>query len=154
MSSPTSSALQKVLEYNNVMNRLTRTLRLVIFSLFIATQLFLLSPSQTLAQGAQPWSQPRCVQNGTATIQGLECLLANILTVAITVIGFAAFVMFVVAGFKWMLSGGNTKGMESARNTMTYAVVGIVVSLTAYLILNVLSDFTGITQFLQFRVPG
>ncbi|MBP7875371.1 hypothetical protein KA012_00050 [Candidatus Woesebacteria bacterium] len=79
-----------------------------------------------------------------ATIQGLECLLANVLNVFIALIGLAAFIMIIVASFRYLLSGGNTKGTEQARNTLTYAIVGIIVSLSAFIILNLLSAFTGV----------
>lgn len=136
------------------------------FSLVLVLQFLFIFPDTVLAQGSPgPTSLPSpspgtrvwagsCVKRGAATVQGLECLLANIFTVILTLIGFAAFVMFVVAGFSWMLSGGNTKGMESARNTMTFAIVGIVVALSGFLILNLLADFTGIPDILRFEIPN
>lgn len=121
---------------------------------FLATRLFL--PPVALAQAPQAWGGV-CTDDGTdsgvATIQGLECLLANVLTVAITGIGLAAFVMFIVASFRYMLSGGNSKGTETAKNTLTYAVVGIVVALSAFVILNLIAAFTGISIFTQFKIP-
>lgn len=127
----------------------------------IATFFFLLSftlfvPTSALAQ-PQEWSD-KCVYSSAtgdvATIQGLECLIGNVFSIIITLIGFSGFIMFVIAAFKWLTSGGNTKGIESARSTMTYALVGIVVSLTAFIILNLLSEFTGVDEILQFKVPS
>lgn len=133
------------------MNRFFRKLNSIIFTSFLITALFLGRAEHASAQ-TMPWRWD-CVNNGVATIQGLECLIANVFMVIITLTGFSAFIMFIVAGFRWMLSGGNSKGMESARNTMTFAVVGIVVSLSAYIILNLISDFTGITEILRFEIP-
>lgn len=90
---------------------------------------------------------------GVATIQGLECLIANIFTVLITVLGLAGFVMFIIGSFRWLISGGNTKGTEDARKTMTYAVVGLVVALSAFIILRLIANFTGVYNILEFRVP-
>lgn len=95
-----------------------------------------------------------CVSDsGVATIQGIQCLLGNVLSVALTGIGFAAFVMVIVAGFRYLISGGNSKGTETARSTLTYAVIGIAVALSGFIILNLLSDFTGIDSLLQFSIP-
>lgn len=88
-----------------------------------------------------------------ATIQGLECLIANVFTVIITIIGLAGFVMFVVGGITWMLSGGDSSKLQSAKGSMTYAVVGIVVALSAFIILNLIASFTGISIITQFRIP-
>lgn len=88
-----------------------------------------------------------------ATIQGLQCLIANIFTVIITVIGLAGFVMFIWGSFTWLLSGGNPKGVENARNTMLFAVVGLIVALSGFIILNLISAFTGV-DVTRFFIPG
>lgn len=88
-----------------------------------------------------------------ATLQGLQCLLANILSVALTLIGIAGFIMLIVGSMKWLLSGGNAQHVEKAKNTMTYAVVGLIVALSAFIILNLVAEFTGIKSILQFTIP-
>jgi len=88
-----------------------------------------------------------------ATIQGLECLIANVFTVIITLIGLAAFVMFIVGSVQWMLSGGNTEGTKKARDTLTYAVIGIVVALSAFIVLNLVAGFTGVESIKEFVIP-
>lgn len=87
-----------------------------------------------------------------ATIQGFECLLANILTVFIALIGLAAFVMVLVGAFRYLLSGGNTKSTEKARSTITWAIIGIIVALSAFILLNLLSAFTGV-NLTEFIIP-
>ncbi|MCA9370136.1 hypothetical protein KC686_03190, partial [Candidatus Woesebacteria bacterium] len=82
------------------------------------------------------------------------CLVANVFVVIITLIGLAGFVMFIIASFRWMTAGSNTEGIKKARATMTYAVVGIVVSLSAFIVLNVLADFTGVEAIKVFRIPS
>lgn len=101
------------------------------------------------------WSDrnPRCVSQGdVATIQGLECIVANILAVATTAIGLVAFVMVVVGAFSYLLSGGNSKGVEAGKQSITYAIIGIVVALLAYFVLNLISDFTGVRSILFFNL--
>jgi len=88
-----------------------------------------------------------------ATIQGFSCLIANLLSIAITGIGLLAFVMFVIASFRYLVAGGNSKNVELAKGTMTYAVVGIVVALSSFIILNLISNFTGI-NVTEFIIPA
>lgn len=110
------------------------------------------SETPVMAQ-TQAWTEGVCQIKGVATVQGLECLIANVFTVIISIIGLAAFLMFIVAAFKWMLAGSNSKNVEEARSTITYAVVGIIVSLSAFIILNLISSFTGITSIKEFKIP-
>ncbi len=89
-----------------------------------------------------------------ATLQGIQCLLANIFTVILTVIGLAGFVMFIVGAFRYLLSGGNTKGTETAKNTFTFMVIGIIVALSGFIVLNLLSSFTGIDILTKIVIPS
>lgn len=121
-------------------------------ALFVST--FLAAATPVSAQTLN-WSGV-CVgggDNDVATLQGLECMLANVFIVFISIIGLAAFVMFIVGAFRWMLSGGDSKGTSKARGTITYAVVGIVVALSAYIILNMISSFTSVDIITQFTIP-
>lgn len=140
---------------------LSKTKQLIISCLFVFSALFLFA-QPALAQGPQPWSGD-CVEtrvgyeNNTpyqvATIQGFGCLLANVFSVAITMIGLVAFAMFIFASFKYMLSGGNSKGIESARGTITYAIIGIIVALSAFIIVNLIAAFTGVDIITNFWIP-
>ena len=88
-----------------------------------------------------------------ATIQGIVCLLANVLSITLTGIGLAGFIMMIVGSLKYMILGGS-EGAKSAKGTMTYAVVGLVVALGAYAIMRFISEFTGIESILHFTLPS
>lgn len=88
-----------------------------------------------------------------ATIQGFQCLLANVLSVALTLLGLVGFVMIVVASLRYLLSGGNSQNVEKSKQTISYAVIGIIVALSAFIILNLISEFTGVKSILKFSIP-
>lgn len=88
-----------------------------------------------------------------ATIQGFQCLLANILSVALTLLGLVGFVMMIVASIRYLLSGGNSQQVEKSKQTMTYAVIGLIVALSAFIILNLIAEFTGVRSILNFQIP-
>jgi hypothetical protein len=92
--------------------------------------------------------------NDVATIQGVQCLLANVFTVIITIVGLAGFVMFIVGAFRYLVSGSNSKGIEAAKNTIQYMVIGIIVTLSGFIILNMISSFTGIDVITRFVIPS
>jgi len=88
-----------------------------------------------------------------ATFSGLQCLLANILSVALTILGLVAFVMMIVASLRYLFSGSNSQQVEKSKQTMTYAVIGIIVALSSFIILNLISKFTGVESILNFTIP-
>jgi drug/metabolite transporter (DMT)-like permease len=58
------------------------------------------------------------------------------------IVGIAAVIMLVVGGLRYVLSGGDPKNTTAAKDTILYAVVGIVVALLGYAIVNfVLNQF-------------
>ena len=66
-------------------------------------------------------------------------LVANIKIITNTMlfaIGTVAVIMLVVGGFRYVFSGGNSTNTTAAKDTILYAVVGIVVALLAYAIVN------------------
>jgi len=120
----------------------------------IVFYILFLIPKKVFAQ-TKEWDGV-CVahyEKDVATIQGLQCLLANIFMVFIALLGLAGFVMFLIAGVRWLTSGGNSKGMETAKNTMTFAVVGLVVALSAFIVINLIADFTGVNIIKKFVIP-
>lgn len=111
-------------------------------------------PTQAYAQTAA-WSGV-CLAGSSGdvpTIQGLECLIANVFTVIITLIGLGGFVMFILGAFKWLTAGSNSKNIDSAKRTFTYAVLGLILALSAFIIINLIADFTGVTVIKTFRIP-
>lgn len=135
------------------MKNLLITIAKQFFIFLLAIHVALVYPSAVSAQPVS-WSGTPCVnQDGVATIKGLECLIGNVFIVFLSVLGLSGFVMIIIAAFRWMLSGGNTKGVETARNTMTFAVAGIVLALSGFIVLNLIAQFTGVEEILRFRIP-
>lgn len=96
---------------------------------------------------------PGCVQDDIPTIKCLEAVFYNILKVAVSLVTLALFIMLIVGGFKYLTSGGDPKATESAKNTMTYAIIGLVVIIGSYLILRAIEYFTGVT-LTKFEIPS
>lgn len=88
-----------------------------------------------------------------ATVQCLEVIFARILVIIVSLAALAVFVMFIMGGFKLLTSGGDPKTTASARQTLTYAIIGIALMSVAYIIFWLLGQITGIPNLLQFRLP-
>ncbi|SRR5258708_4061841 len=132
-------------------------LSFVLFFVFCAP-FFLVTPI-IHAQTLKPWDQANSICVGgadrdVATIAGVQCLVANILSVAITLVGMAGFVMMIFGAFKLMVAGNNAKGMEDSRATIGFAVLGLIVALASYMIVNFIADFTGVQTIKGFKIPS
>ena len=90
-----------------------------------------------------------------ASISDLEKVFSNIVSVALTLGGITALVMLIVGGFKFLSAGGDKEATQKAGKTLTYAIGGLVLTLSAWIILNLLGNFLGI-NFSTFSIclPG
>ncbi len=82
---------------------------------------------------------------GTGTqkeLFGSGSLFETVANVLLFLIGAVSVIMLIVGGFRYVLSGGDSTQVTSAKNTILYAVIGIIVALLAYAIVNfVVSSF-------------
>lgn len=122
----------------------------------VITSMFLFLPADIQAQVTQPLrtgtGDNACVINDVVTIRGIECIVENILAIAVSAIGFAGFVMLIIGSFQYLLSGSDTKGVEGGKSTMTFAVIGLVLAMTSWMILNFIATFTGVSTITRFTV--
>lgn len=56
----------------------------------------------------------------------------------------ALFVMLIWAGIKYITSGGEPKALQSAHQTVTWAFLGMLFLIIAWLVLRLIEAFTGV----------
>lgn len=82
--------------------------------------------------------------NDVAKISDLKVVFENVVGYALGMAGIVLFILLLVAGFKYITSGGDPKATEGAKKTLTSAVIGLVVILISYLILVLIETITGV----------
>ena len=82
------------------------------------------------AQSAKPTDAPENLFSGP------DGIFRNITNTLIFLVGAIAVVMLIIGGLRYVLSGGNSSNVESAKNTIFYAIIGIVVAILAFAIVN------------------
>ena len=93
-----------------------------------------------------------CLEDGVATIKCFEVVFQNIITASLSLVAIALFLVFIFAGFKYLTSQGDQKQIQEARNTFTYAIIGLFLYLASFLILKFIEVFTGVS-LLEFKIP-
>lgn len=70
------------------------------------------------------------------TATSLNNLIAKIVNLLSSALGVVAIIMIIVAGFRYVTSGGNEEAVKSAKRTILYAIIGLVVAFFARLIVH------------------
>ncbi len=85
-------------------------------------------------------------QPGCGTLNGLSCTTGGVNDLIIRVINILLGVAFLVAvlflilgGFRYIVSGGNEKTAEAGKKTVLNALIGIVIVILSYVIVQVVS---------------
>ncbi len=64
--------------------------------------------------------------------------------VMLFLIGAISVIMLIIGGLRYVLSGGDSTQVTNAKNTILYAIVGIVVAILAYAVVSfVITSFSG-----------
>jgi hypothetical protein len=68
----------------------------------------------------------------------VRLIFGRVIAAALSIIGSAALLMFVYGGVTWMTSRGEPKAVTKGKDTMTWAILGLVVVFASYAIVNAL----------------
>ena len=75
---------------------------------------------------------------------GATGIFTTVSNVMLFIVGALSVIMIVIGGLRYVISGGNTANVTAAKNTILYAIVGLVVSMLAYAAINfVISSLMG-----------
>jgi len=81
---------------------------------------------------------PKGIKYGGSGVELVAYINAIYAFVAL-IVGVMGAVMFIIGGFQYLISAGNTSAAGEAKKTMFAAVAGIVIVLTAYLLLKIIN---------------
>lgn len=67
-------------------------------------------------------------------------VVADILSVAFLAAGSLSILFIVIGGFRYVISAGDPNGAKQAKDTILYAVVGLLLSTLAWAIVNFVAE--------------
>jgi multisubunit Na+/H+ antiporter MnhB subunit len=70
----------------------------------------------------------------------LREILNQISTVMLFILGAIAVIMIIIGGIRYVTSGGDPQQTKAAKDTVLYAVIGLIVALLAYAIVRFIVD--------------
>ncbi len=67
---------------------------------------------------------------------GLGKLVSNVISILSIIVGVVAVIMIIVGAFKYITSGGESSNTAGAKNTIVYALVGLVIAALAQVLIH------------------
>ena len=66
----------------------------------------------------------------------LSTMITTISNTILAIVGVVAVLFLILGGFQYITSAGNPEQIGKAKNTVLYAIIGIIVAILAYVIVN------------------
>ena len=109
---------------------------LALVIVFVAAPVFAVGTISDGADAARGAQQP-------TNLFGDAGIFSQISSVLLFIVGAIAVIMIVIGGLRYVISGGDASQVQSAKNTILYALVGVIVAILAYAAVNfVIHNFT------------
>ena len=122
---------------------LLKTMRYQLLLFVFAVSLFV-TPNAKAFEGTIQAGADAARGNGqTANLFGSTGIFSTITNVLLFLLGAISVIMIIVGGLRYVISGGNSNNVTAAKNTILYAIVGVIIAMLSYAIINfVLGSFT------------
>lgn len=78
--------------------------------------------------------------NAPSNLFGPNSIFVTITNILLFIIGAVAVIMLIIGGVRYVVSAGDQNAVTSAKNTILYAIIGIVVAFLAYAAVNFVSN--------------
>ena len=102
---------------------------------FFEKQAYANSAADLIKQGADSTGQQDTRSAGD--------IAKDVVNIMFFIIGVMAVIMIIWGGIRYVLSAGNSTALTSAKNTIIYSIIGLIIAILAYAIVNfVISSIT------------
>lgn len=109
--------------------------KLMVASVLVATAIAS-SPVSALnaregADAAQGEDQPSNLFGGTD-----GGIFSTITEILLFILGAISVIMIIIGGLRYVISGGDSSAITAAKNTILYAIIGLVIAVLAYAVID------------------
>lgn len=123
------------------MKHITKLIVPVAAVAFIAAGVFVLGGDSALAlDPASGVNSGINAAGGGAGSGNLNVGIKSVINTLLFILGAIAVIMIVIGGIKYTTSNGDASNIKSAKDTILYSVIGLVVALLAFAIVNFVVD--------------
>jgi len=102
----------------------------------------ILAPVSALAQ-ADPLGVEDAARINVGESRDLKFAISNVVNIVLGFLGILAVIIIMYAGFKWMTASGNEEQVGEARKMLLQAVIGLIIIMAAWVIINFVTTEIG-----------
>ena len=123
------------------MKKLVLSICAVLMTVFSLGSLATMSPAYAATPADKYITGTNSVNPSTSTPE-FKTVVKNIINAILGIVGIVAVVMMIVGGINFIISQGEAAKVAKARNTILYGIVGLIIAVLAFAIVNfVLTEF-------------
>lgn len=93
-----------------------------------------LGAGKVMALTVQEGAEAARAEGMPAELIGPEGVFNKFTNIALGIIGALSVIMLVWGGLRYILSGGDSKKVTDAKNTILYAIIGLIIAVLSYAI--------------------
>lgn len=114
----------------------TAAIAVVLFSGNVMAEVSTISPAQAGAEAARGDGMP-------TELIGNDGVFTKITNTILFAVGIISVIMLIYGGLRYIISGGDSKKVTDAKNTIMYAIIGLIVSILSFAIVNFVINAVG-----------
>lgn len=115
------------------MNKITKT---AIQSFTGVSAILTLWAGKVVALSAKEGAEAARADGMPAELIGPDGVFTRITNTTLYAIGIVSVIMLIIGGFRYIISGGDSKKVTEAKNTVLYAIIGLIIAILAFAIVN------------------
>lgn len=78
-----------------------------------------------------------------AELVGADGVFTKITNTILYAVGIVSVIMLILGGIRYVVSGGDSKKVTDAKNTIMYAIIGLIIAILSYAIVNFVISAVG-----------
>lgn len=116
------------------MKKFTKNLLQIVTGIVTVATLF--AGKVAMALSAQEGAEAARADGMPADLVGPEGVFNKITSTVLYAVGIVSVVMLIYGGLRYVMSGGDSKKVTDAKNTILYAIIGLIIAVLSYAIVH------------------
>lgn len=113
-----------------------------------------LAAGKVMAFGVREGAEAAKGDDMPRNLIGAEGVFTKISNTILYIVGIVSVIMLIWGGVRYILSGGDNKKVTDAKNTILYAIIGLIIAILAFAIVNFVLNAIGVENSTTEVITG